>query len=78
MNGNFFDRLEVELSGLARQGTHLDGSAGRDRRRLMALIRRGALIAVLALVLAASLASEFPSSASGHAAAAQISVAHPL
>jgi hypothetical protein len=73
VNGNFFDRLEADLAGLARQGTHLDGVTGRDRRRIVALIRRVAVIAVLALVLAASLVSEFPASASGHAMAAKVS-----
>ncbi len=78
MNGDFFDRLEAELGGLARQGTHLDGAPTRDRRHLIALIRRSAVIAVLALVLAASLVSEFPSSASGRPVVAQVSVVRAL
>jgi hypothetical protein len=73
VNGNFFGRLEDELGGLVRQGAHLDGTARRDRRRVAALIRRGAVIAVLAVVLAASLVSEFPASASGRAMAAKVS-----
>ena len=78
MSGDFFDRLEAELGGLARQGAHLDGVAGRDRRRVVALIRRSAVIVVLAVALAASLVSEFPSSASGRAMAAQASVIRGL
>jgi hypothetical protein len=79
MNDSFFDRLEAELAGLARQGTHLEGAPGRNRRRAVALIRRGAVIMALAVVLAASLVSEFPASASGRAmAAAQVSVLRGL
>lgn len=74
MTGNFFDRLEAELGTLARQGAHLDRVTGRDRRRVMLLIRRSAVIVVLAIVLAASLASEFPASAGGRTMAAQASV----
>jgi len=74
VNGDFFDRLEAELGGLARQGTHLDAAAGSDRRQLLALIRRAVVIAILALVLAASLVSEFPASASGHTPVTQASV----
>jgi hypothetical protein len=78
VSGDFFDRLEAELGSLARQGTHLDGVAGRDRRLVVALIRRSAVIVVLAVVLAASLVSEFPASASGRAQVAQVSVARGL
>lgn len=78
MSGDFFDRLEAELGGLARQGRHLHGVAGRNRRRVMALVRRGAVIAVLAVALAASLVSEFPASASGRAMAAQVSLVRGL
>lgn len=78
MSGNFFDRLEAELGGLARQGAHLDGLAGRDRRAVGALIRRSAVIAVLVVALAAALVSEFPASASGRAMAAQVSVVRGL
>ncbi|HEX3802740.1 MAG TPA: hypothetical protein VHV75_07885 [Solirubrobacteraceae bacterium] len=77
MSGDFFDRLEAELGGLTRQGTHLDGAAGRNRR-LVALIRHSVVIAVLAIVLAASLVSEFPASASGRAVVAQVSVVRGL
>jgi hypothetical protein len=51
---------------------------GRDRRRVVALIRRSAAIVVLALVLAAVLVSEFPGSASGRAMTAQVSLARGL
>jgi len=78
VSGDFFERLEAELAGLARRGTHLDGVAGRDRRRVMTLIRRSAVIAVLAVALAASLVSEFPASASGRAMAAQAPVVRGL
>jgi hypothetical protein len=78
VSGDFFDRLEAELEGLARQGTHLDGVAGRDRRRAMALIRRSAVIVILVVALAASLVSEFPASASGRGLVAQVSVVHSL
>jgi hypothetical protein len=78
VSGDFFDRLEAELAGLARRGTHLDRVAGRDRRRVMALIRRSAVIGVLAVALAASLVSEFPASASGRAMAAQVSLVRGL
>jgi hypothetical protein len=67
MSGDFFDRLEAELGGLARQGTHLDRVAASDRRHLLALIRRGAVIVVLVVALAGSLISEFPASANGRA-----------
>jgi hypothetical protein len=78
VSGDFFDRLEAELGGLAREGTHLDGVAGRDRGRVMALIRRSAVVAVLAVALAASLVGEFPASASGRAMAAQVSLVRGL
>jgi hypothetical protein len=74
VSGDFFDRLEAELGGLARQGAHLDRVAGRDRRRVVALIRRSAVIVILVVALAASLVSEFPASASGRALVAQVSV----
>jgi hypothetical protein len=78
MSDDFFDRLEAELGGLARQGTHLDGTAGRDRRRVVALIRRGALMVVLAAALAGSLISEFPASANGHSMVASAALVHAL
>jgi hypothetical protein len=78
VNGDFFDRLEAELAGLTRQGTHLDGRAGRNRRRLVAFIRRSTMIVVLTIALAASLVTEFPASAGGCALVAQVSVAPGL
>jgi hypothetical protein len=78
MSDDFFDRLEAELGGLARQGTHLDTAAGRDRRRVVALIRRGALMAVLAAALAGSLISEFPASANGHSMVAPAALVRAL
>jgi hypothetical protein len=78
VSDDFFDRLEAELGGLARQGTHLDATTGRDRRRVVALIRRGALMAVLAAALAGSLISEFPASANGHSMVAQAALVHAL
>jgi hypothetical protein len=78
MSSNFFDRLETELGGIARQGTHLDRAAGRNRRRVVALIRHSAVIVALAVVLAASLVSEFPASASGHGVAGQVSIVRGL
>jgi hypothetical protein len=44
----------------------------------VALIRRSAVIVILAVALAASLVGEFPASASGRALVAQVSVAHGL
>jgi hypothetical protein len=70
VSDDFFDRLEAELGGLARQGTHLDRAAGLDRRRVIAFVRRGALLLVLIAALTGSLISEFPASANGHAMAA--------
>jgi hypothetical protein len=78
MSGNFFDRLEAELGGLARQGTHLDETAGSGRRRFTRLMRRSALGVVLAMALAASLVSEFPASANGSARVAPISMVRGL
>jgi len=69
MSLNFFDRLETELASLAREGAHLDGWTRRIHRRVRAIIRRSLVVAVLAVVLAASLLSEFPASATGHAVA---------
>jgi hypothetical protein len=72
VSGDYFDRLEAELGTLARQGTHLDGVAARNRGRVTALIRRGAMIIILVVALAASLVGEFPASASGRAQVAQV------
>jgi hypothetical protein len=73
MTGDFFDRLEADLASLARQGSHLDDLAavGPDRRRVGALIRRGAAIVGLVVALAASLVGGFPESASGQPLTAQ-------
>jgi hypothetical protein len=69
MSGDFFDRLEGELSELTRQGAHLTVSGhGRPFRRL---VRRGLVSALVAVALAASLISEFPATASGHGWEAQ-------
>jgi hypothetical protein len=78
VSGDFFDRLEAELGGLARQGSHRDGVAGSDRRRVTALVRRSAVIVILVVALAGSLVSEFPASASGRALVAQVSMARGL
>lgn len=69
MNGDFFSRLELELGSLAHEGMHLDDAGARGRRRA-AVVRRGLALVALALVLAASLVSEFPATASGYAPAA--------
>ncbi|MHB1571590.1 MAG: hypothetical protein ACYC0H_20620 [Solirubrobacteraceae bacterium] len=77
MRPDFFDRLEVELAGLARDGAHLDLSAGHSHRQHRALISRILAVVILAVVLAASLLSEFPATATatatGHAMIAQVS-----
>jgi hypothetical protein len=78
MSADFFDRLEAELGGLARQGTHLDRAAASDRRHVLALIRRGAAIVVLAVALAGSLISEFPASANGRAMTASAAMVRGL
>lgn len=75
MNGDFFDRLEVELADIAHRGMHLDGPA-RDRRHVLTLVRRSVVIAVLALALAVTLVSEFPASANGHSQVAQVAQAY--
>jgi len=78
MSGNFFDKLELELAGLARAGAHLDGTAHQQRVRLVALVRRSAMIVALAVVLAASLASEFPAAANGHGLVAPVAAVRAL
>jgi hypothetical protein len=78
MNGDYFDRLELELASLTRAGTHVGAVAQGDRRHTGAIIRRGAIILLMALVLAGSLASEFPGSASGHATVARIAIGRGL
>jgi hypothetical protein len=77
MSRNFFDRLEADLGGLARRGTHLDESA-RHRRGAVALVRRGAVMVFLIVALTASFVSEFPASASGHSWAANAPVIQTL
>jgi hypothetical protein len=66
MTSDFFDRLDAELAELTRQGAH---RTVRDRtfRRAGQLVRRSVAFALVAVVLAAVLVSEFPASASGHA-----------
>ncbi len=74
MNSDFFTQLELELGGLTRDGTHLTDTSARARRRLLILVRRGAVIITLALALAASLDSEFPATARGLTPAAVAAV----
>ena len=66
MSGDFFDRLDAELAELAHQGAHLTAGQ-RAHRRWSRLVRRGVVSALVAVALAASLVSEFPATASGHA-----------
>jgi hypothetical protein len=66
MSGDFFKELEAELGSLTQSGMHLD-VATQGRRRLLMLARRAVVIIALAVALAASLDSEFPATASGHA-----------
>ncbi len=73
MSGNFFDRLEIELADMVRDGRHLTPTQQHDRRRTL-LIKRGLIIAALIVALAASLASEFPASANGRTDVAQIAL----
>jgi hypothetical protein len=70
MSPDFFDRLDAELAELTRQGAH---RTVRDRagRRAGRLVRRGLAFALVAVALAATLVSEFPASASGHAQVAR-------
>jgi hypothetical protein len=70
MHPDFFDQLDADLAGLTRAGAHLTASgltAGRTGR----LMRRGVVLALAIVALAASLVSEFPASASGHVQVAQ-------
>jgi hypothetical protein len=60
---DYFERLEADLGALTREGAHLD-----VRRRWAAVRARRATAALLvALLLAVTLVSEFPSVASGRA-----------
>jgi membrane-associated PAP2 superfamily phosphatase len=77
MSGDFFDRLDVELAELTRQGAHLTVGGG-VYRRAGRLMRRGVVFALVAVTLAAVLVSEFPGSASGHAQVARALTAQPL
>jgi hypothetical protein len=70
MSCDFFDRLDEELAELTRQGAHLTVD-DRMHRRAGRLVRRGVVFALVAVALAASLVSEFPASASGHAQVAR-------
>jgi hypothetical protein len=70
MSGDFFDRLDADLAELTRHGAHLT-LAERARRRWGRVARRGAVGALVAVALAASLASEFPGTASGRDRVAQ-------
>ena len=74
MKTDFFTRLELELGSLTHHGMHLGDEAGRGRRRVTTLLRRGAVIVALALALAASLDSEFPATANGYAPVALAAV----
>ena len=69
MNDDFFTQLEAELGTLTRNGVHLVEAGARERRRLIALIRRSLVIIALAVALGASFDSEFPATARGSAAA---------
>lgn len=66
MPGDFFDRLDAELAELTRQGAHLTAGE-REHLRWSRLVRRGLVSALVAVAMAASLVSEFPATASGHA-----------
>jgi hypothetical protein len=76
VSGDFFDRLESELAGIARDRIRYGGSAS-DSHRLFVLFRRTAAIVLLAAALAASLSSEFPATANG-SAAVQMSLARSV
>ena len=73
-NGDYFDRLDSELTGLIRRAAHLEDSSARVRRCAW-LARRATLAVVLGFALAVTLISEFPSSASGAGPRAQVSAA---
>lgn len=75
MNADFFTQLELELSSLTHDGVHLPDASSRARRHLATMVRRGIAIVTLVIALAASLDSEFPATASGHAPAAPAVVA---
>jgi hypothetical protein len=64
MSTSFFDRLEVELGGLTREGAHVAAEHGL-RPRMARAIRRSAAVVALALTLAVSLDSEFAATANG-------------
>jgi hypothetical protein len=63
-SGDYFDRLDSELSELIRRAAHLEGSSARMRRCAW-LARRMTVAMIVGLALAVTLISEFPSSASG-------------
>ena len=60
---DYFARLDAELAACTRAGAHLPA---RPRQWGRATRRTAAMLA-LVIALAASLVSEFPASASGHA-----------
>jgi hypothetical protein len=66
---DFFTQLEAELGTLTRDGMHLGEPGARGRRRLIMLIKRGAVVVALAAALAVSFDSEFPATAHGYAPA---------
>ncbi len=78
MTDSFFDRLEAELAGRARQGAHLDRAGRSGRRRAASLVRRSIVMVALAAVLAVSLASEFPGTATGRALPAATAIHQSL
>ncbi len=66
MSGDYFDRLDAELTALIGGAAHLHGRRARARRLALAA-RRSAVVIVLGLALAMTFISEFPASASGSA-----------
>lgn len=66
---DFFDELERELTRRTREGAHLTNTAQARHVRGQRM-RRALVGGVTAVVLAASLVSEFPATASGHSRSA--------
>lgn len=77
MGSDFFDRLDAELAELTREGAHLT-AGGLVSRRASRLVRRGVVFALVVVALAASLVSEFPATAGGHAQPAPARTAQRL
>ena len=76
MSADFFEQLESELGQRTRDGAHLTGPS-RARHRRARWMCRAAAGGLSAVVLAVSLAAEFPATASGHirrAGAARVTV----